>query len=331
MSERPQVSVVVPVYGCAETIRPLYERVKAALEEAELSFELILVDDRSCDGQWRIMSEVARADERVHAIRLSRNYGQHRALGAGIAAARGEWLVPMDCDLQDPPEQIPRLLAATSEGAEIVYAKRRRQHQAPHRMLAGALYFRLLSWVTGTPIDGSEGTFSLVSRHVAHAYQQFRDQDSHYLFVLRALGFESTSIEYERDTREVGRSSYTLRKLLAHAVAGIVFSTTSVLHWVVGLGMLIGALGALLAAYYVVMAIVAAPPPGYTSLAVLQLVLGGTIIVSVGVVGIYVGKTFEQARQRPLWVVERSIRGGRERRPADEDDLDGDAPEPSDA
>lgn len=157
-----------------------------------------------------------------------------------------------------------------------------------------------------------------MSRHVAHAFSQFRDKDRHYLMILRTLGFKSTTLHYERTDREIGASGHRFSKLVAHALSGTIFSSTRALHGVVGSGV-VGTLGLLLAAYFVWMALFRTAPPGYTSIAVLLLMIGVSLMVSVGIVGVYVGKTFEQVRGRPLWIVERTIDRGVEFRPADSD------------
>jgi dolichol-phosphate mannosyltransferase len=251
-----------------------------------------------------VLEDLARSHERVRAIRLSRNFGQHAAITAGLSRARGRRAIVMDCDLQDPPESIPELYEKAQDGYDIVFARRTNRHQTIVRKLAARAYFWVLGVFFGAKMDGEYGSFSIVSRQVIDAYLQLRDTDRHYLFILRWLGFESTSIDIEQAERYAGRSSYTFSKLVQHAFDGIVFQTTRLLRWIVYLGFGIALVGVLLAAFFMYSWIVRDPYPGWTSLAVLQLLLGGFVLLSLGVTGLYVGKIFSQVKSRPLYVVD---------------------------
>jgi glycosyltransferase involved in cell wall biosynthesis len=300
---RVALSVVIPVYGCADCLRALYERLVRVLETRFSSFELIFVDDRSPDGSWPALAKLARSDARVQAIRLSRNFGQHAAITAGLVRSRGDWTVVMDCDLQDPPEEIPRLHAEALDGGyDVVFAKRKSRYHAWYRRLASRLYFRLMNTFLGTDIDGEYGTFSIMSRKVRDAFVALQERDRHYLFVLYWLGFEHGSIELERRPRPTGKSGYTWRRLFRHGVAGVFFQTTVLLRWIVYLGFATAAAGLSLAGWLVYLKVAAHPPPGWTALAVLVLVIGGLITISTGVAGLYIGRIFEQVKARPLYV-----------------------------
>jgi dolichol-phosphate mannosyltransferase len=175
------------------------------------------------------------------------------------------------------------------------------------RRAIGKGYFALLNWVAGTEIDRTYGTFSIVSRKVADAYLQFRDRDRHYLFILYWLGFNHATVDFDWAERHAGRSAYGPRELLRHAIDGLVFQTTVLLRWIVYAGFALAAAGALLACYFVIVHIGGSTPPGWTSLATLVLLMSGFMIMSTGVIGLYVGKTFEQVKQRPLYVVDEQI------------------------
>jgi hypothetical protein len=164
-----EISVVVPTYACATCLHALHERLSATLGAMAVEYELVFVDDRAQDGSWDVLAQLAAADPRVRAFRMSRNFGQHMAITAGVAEAAGAWVVVMDCDLQDPPEEIPRLYAKAREGHDIVLARRLQRQGARVRDHAGRLYFRLLNLVAGTAIDRTYGTFSIISRQVATA------------------------------------------------------------------------------------------------------------------------------------------------------------------
>lgn len=304
----PEVSVVVPVYGCADCLGALYERLQAVLDAHLPDWELVLVDDASPDGAWERLEALVASDERVHAIQLSRNFGQHAAITAGLAEARGDRVIVMDCDLQDPPEAIPCLLAAAREGYDVVLTKRDCRRQAWHRRVGARLYFRVRNAMLGTKVDPEFSTLSLISRTVVDAFLSMRDRDRQYMLILHWLGFRRTVVSLAHAERHEGRSSYTMSTLVKVAVDGMFFQTTALLRWVVYVGFWVAMAGVVLAAAFVTLYFVGRPLPGFTSLAVLILLVGGFIIVSTGITGLYVGKIFEQVKDRPLYVVGRRAR-----------------------
>lgn len=296
------LSVVIPVYGCAASLRPLHARLTAVLAPLVESYEIVFVDDRAGDASWEILTELA-DDPHVVACRLSRNFGQHIAITAGLARCRGAHAVVMDCDLQDPPEFIPQLYAAAMAGNAIVYARRKSAYQSTLRNLANRVFVRTISWMTKQSLDGALGSFSIIARPVIDAFLQFGERDRQYLMILGWLGFTSTTVDYERDERPAGRSSYTLRRLLAHALAGVFFSTTRPLRWIIYVGLAFTASGTVLGAFE------AARHVSAGTALVFELIIGGMIIISIGTAALYVARAFDAVRQRPLYVVEQVIGG----------------------
>jgi glycosyltransferase involved in cell wall biosynthesis len=314
---RPRISVVIPVYQSSAILMELYRRLTATLTQLVDSHEIVFVDDRSADPSWPTLLTLARLDSRVVACRLSRNFGQHLAITAGLCESAGEHVVVMDCDLQDPPEAIPDLWAAAQEGVPIVLAKRKAAYHSRHRIMANRWYFWTLGWLTGQPIDGELGSFSMISRPVVDAFLQFRENERHYLFILYWLGFERRTIEYNRQTRSIGGSSYSFGKLLTHALQGVFFQTTVFLRLVMYGGFLISLLGLLVAALIILEGFRGSLLPGWTSLIVLQLVMSGLTISAVGTVGLYVARIFEQSKQRPLYILEERVQTTGSRQPTD--------------
>jgi polyisoprenyl-phosphate glycosyltransferase len=261
------------------------------------------VDDGSPDGAWSAISALALADRRVRGIRLSRNFGQHAAITAGLAESRGQWTAVMDCDLQEPPAALPQLLDRARQGCDIVHTRRTGPTQSPLRRAVGQLYFRLRDALQETSTGRDHGTMSLLSRRAVDAFLSVGDRHREYLALLGWLGFEQDTVEVARAERHAGRSSYGLRALLGVALDGIFFQTTVLLRWIVIAGFAVAAAGAVLAVYILAVWLFADPPSGYTSLAMLLLLLSGVTIVCVGVTGLYVGKTFEQSKGRPLYIV----------------------------
>jgi len=305
--EPAELSVVIPVYACQGTLEELHRRLTDSLDWTGGSYELIFIEDRSPDDSWDVLRRLAEADPRVRAFRLSRNFGQHAAITAGLAKSRGRWAVVMDCDLQDPPEEIRRLHAKATEGYDIVLARRTRKRSSLFRRLAGRAYFALLNFFTGAAIDPGHGSFSIISRNVVNAFLRFKDRDRHYLFVLYWLGFDRASIEYEHGVRPGGGSSYSFKRLLGHALEGMFFQTTVLLRWVIYSGLVVALLGGGAAIYFAVARVTGVAYPGWTSLVVLLLLIGGLIIISTGVTGLYIGRVFDEVRGRPLFVIDEAI------------------------
>jgi glycosyltransferase involved in cell wall biosynthesis len=305
-----ELSVVIPVYGCVTCLVRLHERLNKALTGVCKSWELIFVDDRSPDNAWETLKSIAEADARVIAVRLSRNFGQQIAISAGITKARGKAIVVMDCDLQDPPEFIPTLLKEFRSGSEIVLAHRESAYQSSLRRSANRFYFWMLELLSGTKIDGKFGSFSLISRKVADAYSRFVEIDRHYLFIIFWLGFDVRVVPYKRESRTESSSAYSYRDLLRLAISGIFFQTTRLMRWVVQLGFVIALVGVLYGLYLSlgVLLFQRQPPQGWTSVIVLMLFMSGVIIVSIGIVGLYVARIFEQTKLRPLFVIDEELR-----------------------
>jgi polyisoprenyl-phosphate glycosyltransferase len=308
--QQVELSVVVPVYGCAGCLTALHERLTRSVAQITDSYELVFVDDRSVDGGWEVLQRLARTDERVRAFRLSRNFGQDAAITAGLAQARGDRAVVMDCDLQEAPEDIPRLWAAADEGYDVVRTTRRDWKHSAFRRAASRLY-RRLTLETDTRPDYSN--LSLISRQVIDAFLRLRDRDREYTIALDWLGFDSTAIEIEHHDRHDGESGYTFERLLKVALDGMFFRSTVLLKLVVLVGFTVALAGVVFAVFEVADYFLEPDKsvPGYTSLAVLLLVLAGFIIVSVGVVGLYVGRIFEQVKDRPLFVIDAETEGPR--------------------
>lgn len=305
----PEISVVIPVYKAEDCLHELHRRLTDVLSTLVSSYEIILVEDRGPDNSWQVLSSIAASDSHVKAYRLSRNFGQHAAITAGLKKCAGRWAVVMDCDLQDPPEFIPALYQKAQSGFEIVLARRKQKQYSLFRKLAASVYFSLLNRITGKAINGEYGSFSLISRRVIDAYLQVPDHNRHYLFILYWLGFDTTDIEYEHAARFSGESSYSFRRLLKHALEGLFFQTNTLLRWIVYMGFMFSLMGMLAVVYLVYRYFTHSVLSGWTSLAVLILTVGGVVLICLGMVGLYVGQVFEQVKGRPLYVIDDEITG----------------------
>jgi glycosyltransferase involved in cell wall biosynthesis len=309
LGDEIELSVVVPVYGCAGCLAALHERLTRTMAQVTGRYELVFVDDRSVDDGWAVLQRLAREDSHVRAFRLSRNFGEAAAVTAGLAQARGAWAVVIDCDLQEAPEDIPRLWAAAGEGYDLVRTTRKQWRHSRFRRWTSRVY-RSLTQETQARADYS--SLTLLSRRVIDAFLRLNDRDREFMIVLEWLGFDSTTVEIEHHERHAGESSYVLRRLIRIALDGMFFRSTVLLRLVVLVGFVIALIGFALAAYELIDYFVepAKAVPGFTTLAVLVLVLAGVIIFSVGIVGLYVGRVFEQVKHRPLFLIDEEAEHG---------------------
>lgn len=296
------ISIVVPVYGCDSCLKNLCERLSAVLPSLARDYEIILVDDRSPDDSWKTISELHEKIPQIKGVRLSKNFGQHIAISSGLAEAKGDLTIVMDCDLQDPPEKIPELVAKLDEGYEIVLARRSERSHSRFRVTASNAYFKLMSMLNEENIDGSYGTFSILTRKAVNAFLAFGEKERHYLFIVRWLGFSVGNIEYEHQERCAGTSSYSLKNLVRHAISGLFFQATVLLRWIVTAGLLFAFFGTCFAVFLIYQYLFLGALSGWTSLAVLILICTGAILTSLGIIGLYIGKIFEQIKGRPLYI-----------------------------
>lgn len=304
-----EISVVVPVYRCGDCLAELHRRVCATLEALTPDFELVLVDDGSPDNAWDAVRALAQSDPRSRGLRLSRNFGQHAAITAGLAASRGRWVVVMDCDLQDPPEEIPRLYAKALEGYDVVLSRREERLESLPRRLAASAYFRFHNMIARGNLHTNYTNLSVISRKVVDSFLALRDHDRQYLLILHWLGYRRAELEVKQSDRYTGRSSYSFRQLAKVAVDGVFFQSTVLLRWIVYLGFLLALVGAALAGYAVLSWATGHHLPNWTALPMFGLFLAAFIIISGGVTGLYVGKIFEQVKGRPLFVVDEIVGG----------------------
>jgi dolichol-phosphate mannosyltransferase len=301
----PLLTIVSPVYRADEIVDELVRRIVTEAERITSRFEVLLVDDGSPDRAWERIAAACAADRRVRGLKLSRNFGQHSAITAGLDHARGEWVVVMDCDLQDDPRYLGELFAKALEGHDIVYAVRARRQHGWLKNLGARGYFTLLRALAPHARSGPMiGTFSILSRRAVDAFRQIGDVHRHYLSVLGWLGFRRAEVVVEHRSRASGRSAYDLRRLLKHAIDGFTSQSNRLLY-----GALAASLAFLLAsligaAWVIVAFFVHGFKEGWASTVVLILLATSAVLFAVGIVGLYVGKIFDQVRQRPLYLVQ---------------------------
>ena len=298
-------SVVSPVYWGEASVAELVQRLVGALEPLTADFEIILVDDRSPDASWLRIQEAAANEPRVRGVRLSRNFGQHRAILAGLAQCRGEWVVVMDCDLQDVPEESPKLYAQAMMGFDLVLARRTNRQDSWFKKTLASLFYRLLAYLTDTPQDPAVANFGLYHRKVIDSVLLVRETTSYFPLMVRWVGFCRTELPVEHASRRTGQSSYSLRRMADLALDTILAYSDKPLRLVVKLGLLVsGATAMLMVALLIQFARGKIVVLGYTSLILSLWFFSGLLLSVIGVVGLYLGKTFEQVKNRPLYLVD---------------------------
>lgn len=298
------ISVVVPVYKAEGCLHELHRRLMAALEPISSDFECILVEDCGGDGSWPIIEELAASDPRIKGVQFSRNFGQHYGITAGLDYASGDWVVVMDCDLQDPPEAIPELYAKACEGHDVVLARRLNRKDSAAKTGSSALFYKLFNYLTGMDYDPAVGNYRIMSAKVVRYCREMREGLRFLPGMVDWMGFPHATIEVEHGSRHAGESSYTFRKLLSLATDTIIAYSDKPLRMsiklgfsIAGLAFVIGIALLIYAAYFDV------PIMGWSSLIVSLYFLGGIIIANLGIIGIYLGKTFDETKKRPLYIV----------------------------
>ena len=303
-----EISVVVPVYGCPGALPELHRRLTSVLSELVPSYEIILVDDRCPKGSWEIVRQLAQDDPHVVGIHFARNFGQSRAITAGLDRACGAWTVVMDCDCQDPPEAIPELYAKALEGNDIVFARRVGRKDGRVTLALSRTFYRLYSHLAETEVDPTIGNFSIASRRAIDAYLSMREQNRDYSLFMTWIGFEQATVDITPDERFEGESSYTFGKKVSLAIETITSHSNKPLTMAVKGGFIMAMLALLVIIVLIVQYFIDSNiPMGWPSTIATIVFVGGIIVSVMGVVGIYVGNTFAETKRRPLYLVEETI------------------------
>lgn len=302
------LSVVVPIYNEEEAISELYWRLEAAASIVTESFELIFVNDGSKDQSFAQLLKLAEMDSRVFYINFSRNFGHQKAVTAGLDKCRGEAVVIIDGDLQDPPELIPKLYKKYKEGYEVVYAKREsRSGESVFKKVTAKLFYRSLRKITSVDIPVDTGDFRLIDRKVVDYLKKMPEQNKFLRGQIAWLGFKQTEVLFARDKRKFGKTGYSFGKMLSFALDGITGFSDIPLQTVTKLGFTIS-IASFVAIIYAVFAhfVLEQTVTGWTSLIISLLFLGGIQLISVGIIGEYIGRINKNTQNRPLYIVSES-------------------------
>ncbi|MEB3195567.1 MAG: glycosyltransferase family 2 protein [Candidatus Sericytochromatia bacterium] len=300
-----QVSVVSPVYGCNEGLLELCQRLKTSLECISANYEIILVNDASPDESWNTIRDLAAADPRVKGINLSRNFGQHRAITAGLDHASGEWVVVMDCDLQDVPEEIPKLYAAAQLGYDIVVGRRVERMDTWLKKFLSRAFHQVFSYFTERNSEHRIANFGIYSKKAISGIRSMREQHRAFSLFASWVGYRRLEIDVQHAIRPYGQSSYNFTKAFNFALDNILTHSDRMLRITVRLGLLMSLVSFSYAAWMILRYFLwATPVMGWTSLIVSIYLSTGLIIGALGIVGLYVGKIFDEVKRRPLYLIE---------------------------
>ncbi|MGW0419801.1 glycosyltransferase family 2 protein [Streptomyces sp. NPDC003015] len=309
---RPLISYVLPVYNERDGITAFHTELTAALDSRpELDFELVYVNDGSTDGSLELLKGLAERDGRVRVVDFARNFGHQLAITAGLDLARGDAVIVMDTDLQDPPKVSLELVDAWREGAEIVHARRRSRQDGAFKRATAHLYYRVLRSSTDVDIPLDTGDFRLLDRRVADELRRYRERSRFVRGIVASMGYRQTEVAFDRDERFAGETKYPLRKMARLAIDGVTSFSTAPLKMITRLGFVVLALSLLGILYALAMKFFRPEitVSGWTMLMCVVLFLGGTQMLSLGVIGAYIGRIYSEAQGRPLYLV-REVVGG---------------------
>jgi len=284
------ISVVTPVYGCSQSLQQLYERLRDTLSTITEEFEIIMVNDASPDDAWKTIKELSQKDDRVKGINLSRNFGQHKAISAGLDYARGEWTVVMDCDLQDQPEDIIKLYNKAVEGYDIVFGRRFERKDSFYKKFSSRMFYMVNDYFTENKLDSTIANYSIISRKALDSVLRMKEQNRVYSLFANWVGFKKTEIDIEHAKRPEGKSSYTLYKMINLAIDSIVSQSNKPLRLAIKFGFLLSLFSFLYGAWLIIRYYAfSIEAEGWTSVMVSIYFIGGLMFANMGMLGLYIG------------------------------------------
>jgi glycosyltransferase involved in cell wall biosynthesis len=312
MSKKALVSIVTPIFNEVELVDAFYDRVRKVMDSLDsISYELVFIDDGSTDGCYEKLLMRADSDARVKVIKFSRNFGHQIAITAGFDYAKGDAVVVIDGDLQDPPELIENFIDKWEEGYDVVYGIReQREGESKTKLFTAHVFYRLLKTLTKIEIPADVGDFRLMSRRVVEQLKEFTEKDRFVRGLVSWIGFKQTGIPYVRDRRYAGVTKYPLRKMLKFALDGITSFSTAPLKLSTWLGYSASLVAFLYACSVFIQKALGYTVQGWATMMVGMLFLGGVQLISLGIIGEYLGRIFNEVKQRPLYIVDEIYESG---------------------
>lgn len=306
---RPELSVVIPIYNEEENLSELYSRLVRVLDDKRIDFEIVFVDDGSRDGTVDHLKRLEESDRRLMVIELARNFGHQVAITAGLDFARGKAIAVMDADLQDPPEVLPEFIAKWREGHEVVYAIRERRKESWLKRTSYATFYRLLRHVANIEIPLDAGDFCVMDRRVVDLLKSMPERSRFIRGIRSWVGFRQVGLPFERHARHAGNSKYTVTRLLLLALDGLISFSYVPLRVITVLGLSVSLISMIMAVFFFVKKLIyGLNPPGFASIITSIFFLAGIQLITLGVIGEYVGRIFEESKRRPMYILRRVSR-----------------------
>jgi dolichol-phosphate mannosyltransferase len=307
--DRPRYSVVIPIFNEEAVLPLLLRRLDALLDSLDAPGEAILVDDGSIDCSAIVLEAKAKGDPRYRFVKLSRNFGHQIAITAGMDASRGEAIVVMDADLQDPPEVVAEMVARWKEGFDVVYARRAsREGESAFKKRTAALFYKVLSWVSSVKIPSDVGDFRLIDRKVLDAFRSMPERDRFVRGMFAWLGFRQTEVTFHRPPRAAGETKYPFWKMLRLAVNGVVGFSDAPLRLAIWAGIAVSGMALLYGLYVIALWLThSSLVEGWSSTIIVISFLCGMNMLMTGIIGLYIGRIHAEVKRRPLYVVERRV------------------------
>lgn len=303
-----KLSIVSPVYRAEKDLEELVTRIKKSVPTVVLALEIILVDDFSPDDSWKEIERLAAIHPEIIGVKLSRNFGQHYAITAGLDQANGDYIVVMDCDLQDKPEEISKLLQKAKDGFDIVLARRFNRQDSFMKKMFSKVFYKTLGYLTGSKQDETVANFGVYKKNVITEVCSLRESIRYFPTMVKWVGFKTAYVDVEHASRQQGESNYNLKKMLNLALDIILAFSDKPLRLIIKLGMSIAFISILMAIYAIYNKITGeVSVSGYASLITSIWFLSGCILITLGVIGLYVGKIFEGVKRRPLYIIEKKV------------------------
>lgn len=299
------ISIVSPVYRAEKILPTLVAEIESVMAKIGEDFEIILVDDRSPDYSWDVMKTLSSKNQNLKVYRLSRNFGQHATIIAALTKAKGEWIVVMDCDMQDQPKEIEKLFKKTLEGYDVVQAKRKNRQDSYSKKLSSRIFYKIFNYFAGIEINKEIANFGIYNRKVIDSALRIGDHIKFFPLFINWVGYQSTAIEIEHASRDDGKSSYSFSKLVSLAFNVIISFSDKPLKIFVWFGAIISFLSVLVGFFFLFSFFSGKiTEPGFSSLILSIWFLSGVIISCIGIVGVYLGKTFNQTKNRPVFIID---------------------------
>ncbi len=298
------LSVVSPVYRGEKMLSELVERIHKAISPLTDNYEIVLVNDCSPDNSWECISEICKVDKKVKGINLSRNFGQPYAITAGLTYAKGNYIAVIDCDLQNKPEDLPAMYQKALEGYDVVSARRVVREDTFMKRMSSAIFHRVYDFLSGFDTDKAVAEFGIYSRKIVDVYCSIPEYSRSFVELIHTLGFKKTTVDVLHDHRLEGKSSYNLYRLLKLSYDSIISNSNRPLHLAVALGLMMSILSFLMAIYNIFAKFLGLNEvEGYTSTIFSIWFVGGLLLLMMGVLGLYIGKIFDQVKGRPVFIV----------------------------